>query len=118
MSLKFLTRFDCQDRADWLTPKRLAAFLAGIRYCGSTTAEVMHARIAAAPAGATGDAGAAAVHVTRALMAALQALIAQIDVLTDQITEQLSGPLDATSWRWTSARSGSPLALRRGVRRR
>jgi transposase len=37
MSLKFLTRVDCQDRADWLTPKRLAAFLAGIRYCGSTT---------------------------------------------------------------------------------
>jgi transposase len=53
MSLKFLTRFDCQDRADWLTPKRLAAFLAGIRYCGSTTAEAMHARITA-PAGRAG----------------------------------------------------------------
>jgi transposase len=47
MSLKFLTRFDGQERADWLTPKRLAAFLAGIRYCGSTTPETMHARIAA-----------------------------------------------------------------------
>ena len=23
ISLKFLTRFDCQDRADWLTPRRL-----------------------------------------------------------------------------------------------
>jgi len=66
MGLRFLTRFDCQDRADWLTPKRLAAFLAGIRYCGSTTPMVMHARIAAAPAG---DQGAAAVHVTRALVA-------------------------------------------------
>jgi transposase len=99
MSLKFLTRFDCQDRADWLTPKRLAAFLAGIRYCGSTTAEVMHARIAAAPAGATGDAGAAAVHVTRALTAALQALIAQIDVLTDQITEQLHAHADGHIFR-------------------
>jgi hypothetical protein len=30
-SLKFFNRFDCQDRVDWLTPKRLAAFLAGIR---------------------------------------------------------------------------------------
>jgi transposase len=29
------------------------------------------------------------VHVTRALVAALQALIVQIDTLTDQITEQL-----------------------------
>ena len=88
MSLKFLTRFDCQDRADWLTPKRLAAFLAGIRYCGSTTAEAMHACIAAARRGATGDAGAAAVHVTRPLVAALQAL-------TDQITEQLHAHADA-----------------------
>ena len=52
MSLKFLARFDCQDRADWLTPKRLAAFLAGIRYCGSTTPEAMHARITAAAPGA------------------------------------------------------------------
>jgi transposase len=99
MSLRFLTRFDCQDRADWLTPKRLAAFLAGIRYCGSTTPEVMHARIAAAPAGATGDPGAAAVHVTRALVAALQALIAQIDVLTDQITEQLHAHADGHIFR-------------------
>jgi transposase len=95
MSLKFLARFDCQDRADWLSPKRLGAFLAGIRYCGSTTPEAMHARIVAAAAGARGDAGAAAVHVTRALVAALQALIAQIDALTDQITEQLHAHADA-----------------------
>jgi transposase len=72
MSRKFLTRFDCQDRADWLTPKCLAAFLGGIRYCGSTTPEKMHARITAAPRGATGDAGAAALHVTRALLVALR----------------------------------------------
>ncbi len=66
-SLKFLARFDCQDRADWLSPKRLAGFLKGIRYSGSTTPEAMHARITAAPHGATGDLGAATVHVTRAL---------------------------------------------------
>jgi hypothetical protein len=91
----FLARFDCQGRADWLTPKRLGAFLAGIRYCGSTTPEAMHARITAAPPGATGDAGAAAVHVTRALLAALRALVEQIDALTDQITEQLRAHADA-----------------------
>ena len=28
ISLAFLPRFDCQDRADWLSPKRLAAWLA------------------------------------------------------------------------------------------
>ena len=99
MSLRFLARFDCQDRADWLTPKRLGAFLAGIRYCGSTTPEAMHARIAAAPCGATNDAGAAAVHVTRALVAALQALIVQVDALTDQITEQLHARADAHIFR-------------------
>jgi transposase len=99
MSLKFLTRFDCQDRADWLTPKRLAAFLAGIRYCGSTTPEAMHARITAAAPGATGDTGSAAVHVTRALVAALQALIVQINVLTDQLTEQLHAHADGHIFR-------------------
>jgi transposase len=99
MSLKFLARFDCQDRADWLTPKRLAAFLAGIRYCGSTTPEAMHARITADAPGATGDTGSAAVHVTRALVAALQALIVQIDVLTDQITEQLHAHADGHIFR-------------------
>lgn len=95
MSIKFLTRFDCQDRADWLTPKRVASFLAGIRYCGSTTPEKMHARITAAPRGATGDVGAAAVHVTRALLSALRSLVEQIEVLTDQITEQLHAHVDA-----------------------
>ncbi|MGH3611763.1 MAG: hypothetical protein ACRDRK_03935 [Pseudonocardia sp.] len=112
-----MTRFDCQDRADWLTPKRLAAFLAGIRYCGSTTPEVMHARIAAAPAGATGDPGAAAVHVTRVLMAALQALIAQIDVLTDQITEQLHAYADGHIFR-SLPRGQALLAGRRRLRPR
>jgi hypothetical protein len=52
------------ERLDWLSEKRLAAFLAGIRYSGSTTAEAMHARILAAPRGATGTTGAAAVQIT------------------------------------------------------
>ena len=30
ISLTFVTRFDCQDRADWLTPKRLQAWLASV----------------------------------------------------------------------------------------
>lgn len=68
MSLKFLTRFDCQERLDRLTPKRLEAFLAGIRYSGSTTTQAMFDRISAAPRGATGDHGAAALHVTRPLL--------------------------------------------------
>ena len=36
ISLAFLTRFDCQDRADWLSAKRLAAWLATVGYSGRT----------------------------------------------------------------------------------
>lgn len=32
--LTFLPRFDCQDRADWLSVKRLAGWLAAAGYCG------------------------------------------------------------------------------------
>lgn len=94
MSLRFLTRFDCQDRADWLSPKRLAAYLKGVRYSGHTTGEVLHARLVAAPRGAVGNLGASAVHVTRALVMALQALVAQIDALSEIIRERLTAHVD------------------------
>ncbi|AGL27479.1 transposase [Mycobacterium tuberculosis CAS/NITR204] len=35
--LTFLPRFDCQDRADWLSVKRLAGWLAAAGYCGRVT---------------------------------------------------------------------------------
>ena len=59
-------KFGGQDRADWLSPRRLAGLLAGIRYSGHTDPEVMYARLTAASRGLTGDGGAAAAHVTRA----------------------------------------------------
>jgi transposase len=49
ISLKFLT---CQDHADWLTPKRLSAWLASMGYPGRTDPATMHARLSAAPRGA------------------------------------------------------------------
>ena len=36
ISLKFLARFDCQDRADWLSPKRLAAWTSSVGYSGGS----------------------------------------------------------------------------------
>src|SRR3954451_1419359 len=57
ISLRFLTRFDCQDRADWLSPKRLAAWLSSVGYCGRIEPAVLHGRLAAAPRGATGEVG-------------------------------------------------------------
>ncbi|MFC9841718.1 IS110 family transposase [Rhodococcus sp. NPDC127530] len=95
ISLMFLTRFDCQDRADWLTPKRLATWLSGVSYSGRTDPAVLHARLTAAPRGAVGDDGSAHAHITRALLAALRTLVEQIKLLTEQIGEQLAGHADA-----------------------
>ena len=95
ISLRFLDRFDCQDRADWLSPKRLAAWLASVGYCGRSSAEKLHTRLTTAPRGATGEHGAAAAHITRALLAALTTLVEQIKILTEQIDEQLELHADA-----------------------
>ena len=95
ISLKFLRRFDSQDRADWLSTKRFAAWLASIGYCGRVDPAVLHARLTAAPRGATGDEATAAAHITRALLATLDTLVEQIKALTEQITEQLDTHTDA-----------------------
>ena len=111
ISLQFLTRFDCQDRADWLTPKRLAAWLAAVGYCGRTDPAVLHARLSAAPRGAGGEEGAALTHITRAMLLTLSALNEQIRILSDQITEQLD--LHADAHIFTSLpRSGTVRAAR------
>lgn len=90
INLRFLARFDCQERADWLSPRRLAAWLASVGYCGRVAPATLHTRLTAAPRGATGAEGAAQAHVTRALLAALSALVEQIRLLSEQIDEQLS----------------------------
>jgi hypothetical protein len=46
ISLAFLTRFDCQDRADRLSVKRLAAWLAGVGYSGRTDPSVLYPGVA------------------------------------------------------------------------
>jgi transposase len=95
ISLKFLTRFDCQDRADWLTPTRLGAWLKSVRYTGRTDPGILHARLTAAPRGATGAEGAAHAHITGALVATLSTLVEQIKILEKQIGEQLAAHADA-----------------------
>ena len=95
ISLKFLTRFDCQDRADWLTPKRLGAWLKSARYTGRTDPATLHGRLTAAPRGATGEHGAAHAHITRALVTTLTSLVEQITALSEQIGEQLGDHADA-----------------------
>jgi transposase len=111
ISLAFLTRFDCQDRADWLSARRMAAWLASAAYCGRVEPVVLHARLTAAPRGATGEHGCAEAHVTRALLAVLLTLTEQIKTLSAQISEQLA--LHADQHVFTSLpRSGRVRAAR------
>jgi len=95
ISLAFLARFDSQDRADWLSPKRLAAWLASVGYCGRVDPTELHARLVAAPRGATGDHGNTQAHITHALLAVLTALVDQINALSAHIAEQLALHTDA-----------------------
>jgi len=90
VSLRFLTRFTSQDAVDWLSVKRLAAWLSSVGYCGRTDPAVLHARITGAARGATGDHGQALAGITRAYLATIQAITAQIEALAQQITEALT----------------------------
>jgi transposase len=111
VSLAFLARFDCQDRADWLSPGRMAAWLKSQGYCGRKDPAALHAKLAAAPRGAAGDDGAAQAHVTRALLAVLNSLVTQIKALEAQIAEQLSAHPDARVFT-SLPRSGTVRAAR------
>jgi transposase len=95
ISLAFLTRFDCQDRADWLTPQRLSAWLVSIGYTGRTDPAVLHTRLTAATRGVTGEQGRAHAAITGALVASLNTLVAQIKILSEQISNQLAAHADA-----------------------
>jgi transposase len=95
ITLAFLTRFDTQDRADWLTANRLRDWLAKVGYSGRTTPAVLHQRLLDAPRGATGEHATAQAHITRALVALLNTLLEQIKALSTQIDRQLHTHADA-----------------------
>lgn len=95
ISLKFLARFDSQERADWLSVKRLAAWLSSVGYCGRKDPADLFAHLQAAPRGPVGPDGAARAHVTRAMLSVLAELVEQIATLEAQIAEQLALHADA-----------------------
>jgi transposase len=111
ISLAFLTRFGTQDRADWLTPKRLGNWLAGQGYSGKTDPAVLHQRLLDAPRGPTGEHAAAQAHITAALVAVLRTLLEQIKALSAQIDRQLAAHTDAHSFT-SLPRSGRVRAAR------
>jgi transposase len=94
ISLAFLARFPTQDHADRLSPKRLGAWLASTGYPGRTDPAVLHARLVAAPRGATGADAATQAHITLALLAVLTSLVEQIKTLSTQISNQLTAHTD------------------------
>ena len=111
ISLAFLARFDAQERADWLSPRRLAAWLASVGYSGRKDPADLYAHLQAAPRGPVGPDGAARAHVTRAMLTVLTGLVDQIGTLEAQITEQLALHTDAHIFR-SLPRSGTVRAAR------
>lgn len=95
ISLAFLTRFPTQDKADWLTPKRLSHWLAGQGYSGRTNPAVLHQRLLAAPRGDTGTHAAVQAAITASYVAVLSTLTAQIKTLATEIDRQLTAHADA-----------------------
>ena len=95
ISLRFLARFDSQERADWLSVKRLAAWLGSVGYCGRKDPADLFAHLQTAPRGPVGPDGAARAHVTRAMLTVLGELVEQIATLEAQIAEQLALHADA-----------------------
>ena len=96
ISLAFLARFGSQDAAAGLDEPAIVTWLATIAVRGRPApASVLHARLHAAPPGATGADGAAQAGVTAALTATLTALSAQIKALETQIAGQLAAHPDA-----------------------
>jgi transposase len=90
ISRAFLARFTTQDAVDWLSAKRLAAWLASVGYCGRTDPARLYQHISAAPRGAAGDYGQTLAGITRAYLTALAAITTQIQALAQQITEALN----------------------------
>ncbi|MGI8900963.1 MAG: IS110 family transposase [Nocardioides sp.] len=95
ISLAFLTRYDTQDRADRLTPKRLGDWLAKQGYSGKVDPAVLHQRLLDAPRGATREHATNQAHITAALVALLRTLLEQITALSTQIDHQLDAHTDA-----------------------
>ena len=95
ISLAFLARFGSWTPPQGWMSRRLARWLLSSVRGRPAPASVLHARLHAAPPGATGADGAAQAGVTAALTATLTALSAQIKVLETQIACQLAAHPDA-----------------------
>jgi transposase len=111
ITLAFLSRFTTQEQADWLSPKRLAAWLKSVSYSGRSDPADLHARLLAAPRGKAGPHAAAHAGTTLALVAVLRVLNAQVKALAASIGAQLAAHPDAAVFT-SLPRSGTVRAAR------
>jgi transposase len=111
ITLTFLSRFTTQEQAGWLSPRRMAAWLASAAYSGGTDPAVLHARLLAAPRGVTGQHAGVHAATTLALVAVLRTLNTQIQVLAASIATQLASHPDAAIFT-SLPRSGTIRAAR------
>jgi transposase len=111
ITLAFLGRFTTQEQADWLSPRRLGAWLKSVSYSGGTDPAVLHARLLAAPRGNAGEHATLHAGTTLALVAVLQALNAQVRALADSIDSQMAAHPDAVIFQ-SLPRSGTIRAAR------
>ena len=95
ISLRFLTRFPDQDKAEWLSSVRLGNWLRSVGYNHLANLDRMWAHIHNAPRGTTGTEAAARAQITLAFVATLTALRTQIKALEGQIADQLAAHPDA-----------------------
>lgn len=109
VALSLLERFTTQEQADWLSIKRLAAWLASVGYSGGVTPDVLYARLQDAPRATRGH-GADAV-TTKALVAVVRTLNAQILALAESIGDQLAAHPDEAIFT-SLPRSGTVRAAR------
>jgi transposase len=111
ISLRFLTRFPSQDKADWLSAARLENWLRAAGYNNPRRAGALHAHLATAAPGTSGPDGAARATITLALVRALTALREQIRDLDEDIAVQLAEHPDAKVFT-SLPRSGTVRAAR------
>lgn len=111
ITLRFLTRFPSQDKADWLSAARLRNWLRSAGYNHLANLDRLWDHLHQAPHGTTGSQGAARAEITLALVAALTALRDQITALERQITDQLAAHPDAAIFT-SLPRSGTVRAAR------
>ncbi len=111
ITLKFLTRFPSQDKADWLSPTRLGNWLRSVSYNHQANLDRLWDHLHDAPSGTRGAEGVARAHITMALVAALTAIRDQIKALEKQIAQQLAAHPDAAIFT-SLPRSGTVRAAR------